>query len=146
MEEADKGWLMTTVGVSGWMFLLVPAHLGCPEQNPQSRKMVVVVVMVLFVYCWILLIKNPCKRSGFRYARVNEWSSLSDSQCWHYEWHPATKFLMSYLPQSGGVLAWLSVWGEVQICIWPSWYHYHSPSLAPVNPDWVYLFGTGSPR
>jgi len=21
---------------------------------------------------------------------------------------------------SGGVLAWLSVWGEVQICIWPS--------------------------
>jgi len=21
---------------------------------------------------------------------------------------------------SGGVLAWLSVWGEVQICLWPS--------------------------
>jgi len=21
---------------------------------------------------------------------------------------------------SGGVLAWLSVWGKVQICIWPS--------------------------
>jgi len=27
------------------------------------------------------------------------------------EWHPACKKL------SGGVLAWLSVWGEVQICI-----------------------------
>ena len=31
---------------------------------------------------------------------------------------------------SGGVLAWLSVWSEVQICIWPSWCHCHSLSLA----------------
>ena len=30
------------------------------------------------------------------------------------EGHPACK------KQSGGVLAWLSVWGEVQACIWPS--------------------------
>jgi len=28
--------------------------------------------------------------------------------------HPACKIL------SGGVLAWLSVWSEVQTCIWPS--------------------------
>ena len=46
------------------------------------------------------------------------------------------------------MLAWLSVWGEVQICIWPS-YHCHSLYLAPVNPDWFYLLvpaHTGSPR
>jgi len=30
------------------------------------------------------------------------------------EGHPACK------KQSGGVLAWLSVWSKVQICIWPS--------------------------
>ena len=30
------------------------------------------------------------------------------------EGHPACK------KQSGGVLAWLSVWREVQTCIWPS--------------------------
>ena len=30
------------------------------------------------------------------------------------EGHPACK------KQSGGVLAWLSVWTEVQTCIWPS--------------------------
>jgi len=30
------------------------------------------------------------------------------------EGHPACKKL------SGGVLAWLSLWSEVQICIWPS--------------------------
>ena len=34
-----------------------------------------------------------------------------------------------------------SVWGKVQICIWPSWCHCHSLSLAPVNPDWFYLPG-----
>ena len=31
------------------------------------------------------------------------------------EGHPACKKKLS-----GGVLAWLSVWSEVQTCIWPS--------------------------
>jgi len=39
---------------------------------------------------------------------------------------------------SSGMLAWLCVRVKVQICIWPSWCHWHS-SLAPVNPDWFYL-------
>ena len=56
------------------------------------------------------------------------------------EGHSACKNL------SGAVLAWLSVWGEVQICIWPSWWHRHSLSLAPVNPDWFYFSGTNSPE
>ena len=42
--------------------------------------------------------------------------------------HPACKKL------SGGVLAWLlSVWSEVHTCIWPSWCHCHSLSLASVK-------------
>jgi len=59
------------------------------------------------------------------------------------EGHPACKKL------SGGVLTTWCVWGEVQICIWPSWCHCHTLSLAPINPDWFYLFCTslpGSPR
>ena len=40
------------------------------------------------------------------------------------EGHPAGKKL------SGGVLASLSVWSKVQTCIWPSWCHCHSLSLA----------------
>jgi len=43
------------------------------------------------------------------------------------EGHPACKKL------SGGVLAWLSVWDEVQIYIWPSWCHCHSLPLASVK-------------
>ena len=38
---------------------------------------------------------------------------------------------------SGGVLVWLSVWSEVQTCIWPSWCHCHSLSLASVKPRLV---------
>jgi len=52
------------------------------------------------------------------------------------EGHPACKKL------SGRVLAWLSVWSEVQNCIWPSRCHC---LLLQKNPDWFYLSGTGSP-
>ena len=41
---------------------------------------------------------------------------------------------------SGGVLAWLSVWSEVQTCIWPSWCHCHSLSLASVKSSLVLPF------
>jgi len=37
---------MTTMSVSGWMFLLIPAHPGCPGQNPKSRKTVMCCVCV----------------------------------------------------------------------------------------------------
>jgi len=43
MDETDKGLLMTMIGVSGLMFLLVPAHPGCPGQNPESHKTAVCV-------------------------------------------------------------------------------------------------------
>ena len=50
------------------------------------------------------------------------------------EGHPACK------KQSGGVLVWLSVWSEVQTCIWPSWCHCHSLSLASVKSRLVLPF------
>ena len=54
------------------------------------------------------------------------------------EGHPACKKL------SGGVLAWSSVWSEMQTWIWPSWCHCHSLSLASVKsrlvlPCWYQL-------
>ena len=50
------------------------------------------------------------------------------------EGHPACKKL------SGGVLAWLSVWSEMQTCIWPSGCHCHSLSLALVTSRLVFPF------
>jgi len=45
---------------------------------------------------------------------------------------------------SGGVLAWLSIWSEMQTCIWSSWCHCHSLSVASVKsrlllPFWYRL-------
>ena len=50
------------------------------------------------------------------------------------EGHPACKKL------SGGVLVWLSVWSEVQTCIWPSCCHCHSLFLASVKSRLVLPF------
>ena len=50
------------------------------------------------------------------------------------EGHPACKKL------SGEVLAWLSVWSEMQTCIWPSWCHCYSLSLASVKSRLVLPF------
>ena len=61
-------------------------------------------------------------------------------RCWlgSRKGHPACK------KTSGGVLAWLSVWSEVQTCIWPNWCHCHLLSLASVKsrlvlPFWYWL-------
>jgi len=49
------------------------------------------------------------------------------------EGHPACK-------KSGGVLAWSSVWSEVQTCIWPSRCHCYSLSLASLKSRLVLPF------
>ena len=38
------------------------------------------------------------------------------------------------------MLAWLSVWSEMQTCIWPSWCHCHSLSLVSVKSRLVLPF------
>jgi len=50
------------------------------------------------------------------------------------EGHSACKKL------SDGVLVWLSVWSEVQTCIWPSWCHCHSLSVASVKSRLILPF------
>jgi len=44
------------------------------------------------------------------------------------------------ISRSSGVLAWLSVWSEVQTCLWRSWCHCHSLSLASVKSRLVLPF------
>jgi len=50
------------------------------------------------------------------------------------EGHPVCKKL------SSEVLAWLYAWSEVQTCVWPSWCHCHSLSLASVKSRLVLPF------
>jgi len=84
-------------------------------------------------YCFILRFAICLNNSGFNilvYLLITVCSSrIFLSHCsalmllvGRQEGHLAGKKL------SGGVLVWLSVWGKVQICIWPSWRHCQSMS------------------
>ena len=53
-----------------------------------------------YVFCFVFILKNAFSALTLLVGRQ--------------EGHPACKKL------SGGVLAWLSAWSEVQTCIWPS--------------------------
>ena len=64
---------------------------------------------------------------------------LVPSVLWHC-WLGGRKGIRPVKKLSGRVLAWLSVWSKVQTCIWPSWFHYHSLSLAPVKSRLVLPF------
>ena len=89
----------------------------------------VAVGVYIFFSSWAVSISNFLIECVLRCA----FSALTLLFGWQ-EGHPTCENL------SGGVLAWLSVWIEVQTCIWPSWCHCHSLSLASVKSRWVLPF------
>ena len=72
----------------------------------------------------------------FKYVLV---TNLMPSVLWRC-WLGSRKGIRPVKKLSSGVLAWLSVWSEVQTCIWPSWCHYHSLCLASVKSRLVLPF------
>ena len=76
-------------------------------------------------------------------SALSAFSALTLLVGWQ-EGHPACKKL------SGGVLAWLFVWSEMQTCIWPSWCHCHSLTLcfSKIQIGFTFLVPAdpGSPR
>ena len=111
------------------------------------------VIFFLFKHCWQMsFFINIYELIRFYFLVF-----LPLFSCWYFafsaltllvgrqEVHPACKKL------SGGVLAWLCDWSEVQTCIWPSRCHCHSLSLASVKsrlvfPFWYWLtWVVGSP-
>jgi len=68
MEEDDKGCPMIRMGVSGCVFLLVPAYPGCPGPKAVKRLCVCVCVCGVCVCCvcvclWCVCV---CVLSSFR--------------------------------------------------------------------------------
>ena len=55
MEKGDKGSTMIRMGVSGWMFLLVPAYPGCPGSKAVKRSLLLLYVggfVAEWSACW----------------------------------------------------------------------------------------------
>ena len=55
-------------------------------------------------------------------------------------WFVGRKGIRPVKKLSGGMLMWLSVWSKVQTCIWLSWCHCHTLSLASVKSRLVLPF------
>ena len=55
MEEDDKGCPMIRMGVSGWVFLLVPAYPGCPGPKAVKRLCACVLHRNDSIRCGLLL-------------------------------------------------------------------------------------------
>jgi len=77
------------------------------------------------------------------YETTNLPSVLLSSVLWCC-WLGGRKGIRPVKKQIDGVLVWLSIWSKVQTCIWPSWCHCYSLSLASVKsrlvlPFWYWL-------
>jgi len=106
-------------------------------------------VCYLFL-CFYILCDHCILISSNNYGRryspcLAVWSDgcLVPSVLWRC-WLGDRKGIQPVKNLSGGVLAWLSVWNEMQTCIWPSWCHCYSLSLASVKsrlvlPFWYWL-------
>ena len=88
------------------------------------------------------LIKVLCSLS---YTQQNA-ILISPPHCLWCCWLGSRKGIWPVKKLSGWVLEWLSVWSEVQTCIWPSWCHCHSLSLASVKSRFILPFWYGLSR
>ena len=70
---------------------------------------------------------------------TNWYLNIMPSVLWRC-WLADRKGIRPVKKLSGGVLAWLSVWSEVQTCIWPSWCNCHSLPLASLKSTLVLPF------
>jgi len=111
MEEDDKACLMVRMAVSGWMFLLVPAHPYSLGQR--AVKWLGACVCLGHVYCTCI----PCGLNLFRVAFALSW-------CW----------LMLSLAGQQSVLCALQASDtnspfpmlQTEVTLTPFWYYYES--------------------
>ena len=130
-QTQSAEWVSTAlIARAAWCiqqnFCLISARCSRVLQSPEKReKFRPIEVLKLAVGSEKVLIFGQCAFSALTLL------------VWRQEGHLACK------NQSGGALAWLSVWSEVQTCIWPSWCHCHSLSLVSVKSV---LFCDGTSR
>jgi len=80
MEKGDKGSTLTRMGVSGWMFLLVPAYPGCPEQTAVKWLLLLSVCCLLRMDLVIYLCVQCVLWCGQEYCMTHD-EKLLIGQC-----------------------------------------------------------------
>ena len=85
---------------------------------------------------WKVLV---CAKTIHGYGTNISWLVGVPSVLWRC-WLGGRKGVRPVKNLSGVILAWLSVWSEMQTCIRSRWCHCHSQSLAPVKSRLVLPF------
>ena len=84
MEKGDKGSTMIWMGVSWWMFLLVPAYPGCPGSKAVKRS------LLLLLLLWMCRMRSSFTMSARETMRSTR-SSWKNSQLYRwgfiFTWH-----------------------------------------------------------
>ena len=89
---------------------------------------------------WLIIWSDTCKVPYTHASACNHLTVLClPSVLWHC-WLGGRQGIRPVKNWAGEVLEWLPVWSEVQTCIWPSWCHCHTLSLASVKSRLVLPF------
>ena len=128
VDSQVMSWMSYTDKMPNRYAVIVSCLCNCSEDNGLN----------LWLLCSVCL---PCMES------YTSGDNLSTSWFFHAMpsvlwrcWLGGRKGVRPVKNLCGGVLAWLSVWSEMQTCIWPSWCHCHSLSLASVKSRLVFTF------
>jgi len=125
-----------------WADLQLVHGFHCCDNIAPNAKCQRLLVLAVCLVCFVF-IEKTC---GIYVANFYCLASLP-LVLWHC-WLGGRKGIQPVKKLSGEVLAWLSVWSEVQmICIWSSYASSTATpsSLAPVKSRMVYLSGAGLP-
>jgi len=99
-------WLSFQIGIIFWFYLLsVKGNEAISEWHWNWQLFVISINYMIVIFCILPSVLWCC-------------------------WLGSRKGIQPVKNLSGGMLAWLCVWVKVRICIWPSWCHCHSLSLA----------------
>ena len=118
MEKGDKGSMMIRMGVTGWMFLLVPVYPGCPGSKAVKRSL-----LLLFYDCkwdWVMRQQFELGKVVFQTFRMTNckcvtWKrsgcELNTKQVWCPTLcHPVNCHFCVTLPPQGA-----DSWGEYKV-------------------------------
>jgi len=119
MEKDDKGSTMIRMGVSGWMFLLVPAYPGCPGSKAVKRS---------------LLLRSPKIilwtdfRALFTPSLIwlaKRWECQSCVIPWHASSHSSEAVLLTAIPSYFTILYFryvvrssYGIWSFLNLILW----------------------------
>ena len=97
MEKGDKGSTLTRMGLSGWLFLLVPAYPGCPGQTAVKWLLLLLLLLYkmvcgmdslalltdVFVFVSRRMTFGRCCKQQCRQHRCCRWQQSQPCWCLH---------------------------------------------------------------